>query len=509
MLLLHLARTWEAVSGERSRLAKTALLAQLLAQLDEDEIAPGVSFCCGELPQRQIGVGWASLRDLPAPAGNERLTIGEVNRTFAEIGAFSGPGSKGLRREALVALFGAATDVEQRFLRALLVGDLRQGALTGVMVEAVAKASDVPAAAVRRAVLLHGALPAVAVSALRDGAAGLRAFRLQVGHALSPMLASTAPDIDAAFSIINPAIVEEKLDGVRVQVHRDGSEVAVFTRTLDDITSRMPEVVRAVRELTVRSIVLDGEALSVRPDGRPQPFQSTASRVGTRATSEAKLSAFYFDVLHHDGVDLLDEPAAERFAVLARVVPEPMRIRRITSSDVEIAQLFFEQALARGHEGVMIKDPAAAYAAGRRGAGWLKVKPVHTLDLVVLAVEWGYGRRERWLSNIHLGALDPVGEFVEPGGFVMLGKTFKGMTDEMLRWQTQRFKQLAVSALDEKVVHVRPAQVVEVAFDGVQASPRYPGGVALRFARVKSYRLDKAPSDVDTITTVRSFLPGE
>jgi DNA ligase-1 len=373
------------------------------------------------------------------------------------------------------------------------------------MVEAIARAAGVAGAEVRRALMLRGALGPVAEVALAEGVPGLRQFHLEVGRPLQPMLASTAPTVEAAMEKVGEAAVEWKLDGARVQVHRAGTEVAVFTRTLDDITARVPEVVAAAMALPVRAAVFDGELIALQPGGRPHPFQVTASRVGSRLDVERlaatlPLSAFLFDLLHLDGQDLLDQAGAERHAAMAAVVPEALRIPRTVTADPLVAAGFLGDTLARGHEGVLVKSLAAPYEAGRRGAGWLKVKPVHTLDLVVLAVEWGHGRRKGWLSNLHLGARDP-----ETGGFVMLGKTFKGLTDKLLAWQTERLLELADGPTDQWVVRVRPELVVEVAFDGVQTSPRYPGGVALRFARVLRYRPDKRPEEADTIETVRAL----
>jgi ATP-dependent DNA ligase I len=365
----------------------------------------------------------------------------------------------------------------------------------------------VAAAEVRRALMLRGALGPVAEAALAAGVPGLRAFHLEVGRPLQPMLASTAPSVSAAMERVGEAGVEWKLDGARIQVHRAGDEVAVFTRTLDDITARVPEVVSAARTLDARVAVLDGEVIALHPDGRPHPFQVTAGRVGSRLEVERlaaslPLTAFLFDLLHLDGQDLIDRPGAERHAALAAAVPERLRMPRIVTADPAAAATFLADTLARGHEGVMVKSLAVPWEAGRRGAGWLKVKPVHTLDLVVLAAEWGHGRRRGWLSNLHLGARDP-----ETGGFVMLGKTFKGLTDQLLGWQTERLLELAV-ANDDYTVHVRPELVVEVAFDGLQRSPRYPAGLALRFARVLRYREDKGPAEADTIETVRAIHDG-
>jgi DNA ligase-1 len=409
-----------------------------------------------------------------------------------------------VRRGELAALFSRATTEEQRYLAMLAGGELRQGALAGIVTDAVAAAAGVEPAAVRRAAMLAGDLPAVAEAALTDGTEGLSRFGLQVGRPVQPMLAKTAPSLEAALEQVHPAAVEWKLDGVRIQVHRSGDEVAIFTRTLDPITERMPEIAEAVRALPLHAVILDGEAIALRPDGRPRPFQETASRAASRgdvaALREAvPLTPFFFDVLHLDGRDLLDLPAHERLAAIEPVLPAGAWVPRIVTEDADAAQAFCDDALARGHEGVVVKSLNAAYEAGRRGAGWLKVKPVHTLDLVVLAAEWGHGRRQGWLSNLHLGARDP-----ETGGFVMLGKTFKGLTDELLEWQTARLLELE-SRRDRGTVYVHPQLVVEIAFDGVQTSPRYPGGVALRFARVLRYREDKGAEEADTIATVLSL----
>ncbi|MBV9514718.1 MAG: ATP-dependent DNA ligase, partial [Mycobacteriaceae bacterium] len=456
-------------------------------------------------PQRHIGVGWAALRSIPPPADTARLTVTGVDAAFTEIGAVAGAGSH-KRRSALVSrLFSAATPLEQTFLRRLLHGELRQGALAGVMSDAVARAAGLPHAQVRRAAMLAGDLPAVAAAALTGGTEALGGFTLRVGRPVGPMLAQTAPDVaDALERLGGTAVFEAKLDGARLQIHRDGDDVALYTRSLDDVTARLPEVVEATLALPVRSLIADGEAIALRPGGRPHRFQVTASRFGssvdiTTARAAQQLSVFFFDLLHRDGEDLLDLPASERLTALDAVVPAVHRVDRLITADAGEAERFLDATLSAGHEGVMAKSLTAPYEAGRRGAGWLKVKPVHTLDLVVLAVEWGSGRRTGTLSNIHLGARDPG-----TGRFVMLGKTFKGMTDAMLQWQTRRFTELAVEATtDSYVVALRPEQVVEIAFDGVQRSTRYPGGMALRFARVLRYRDDKSPAEADTIDAVR------
>jgi DNA ligase 1 len=504
VLLDEVAGTSAAVAASSARLAKVERLAACLARLEPGEVHPAVAFLSGELRQRQIGVGWAALRDAPDPAAVPTLTVAEVDAAFERIGRLAGPGSQAERRRQLGGLLSRATATEQRFLVGLLSGELRQGALEGVMVEAVARAAGVAPAEVRRAFMLRGALGPVAEVALAAGVPGLRELRLQVGRPLQPMLASTATSVEAAMEKVGEAGVEWKLDGARVQVHRAGTEVAVFTRTLDDITARVPEVVAAARALPVRAAVLDGEVIALHPDGRPHPFQVTAGRVGSRLEVERlaatlPLTVFAFDLLHLDGDDLIDRPGAERHAALAAVVPEPLRMPRTVTADPAVAAAFLDDTLARGHEGVMVKSLAATWEAGRRGAGWLKVKPVHTLDLVVLAAEWGHGRRRGWLSNLHLGARDPA------GGFVMLGKTFKGLTDKLLTWQTERLLELAAGPTDGWVVQVRPELVVEIAFDGLQVSPRYPGGLALRFARVLRYRPDKRPEEADTIETVRAL----
>ena len=501
MLLAELVEASSAVSATRARLAKVERLARALRQLAPGELAAGVAFLSGELRQRQIGVGWAALRDRSPPAAAPSLTVGEVDAAFERIGALAGPGSQAARQEALRELFSRATAPEAEFMRRLLGGELRQGALEGVMVQALAGAAAADPAAVQRAVMLSGDLAAVAEAALREGPAALSRFRLEVGRPVRPMLARPARNVEEALGRLGKAAAEWKLDGARVQIHRRDDDVAVYTRSLDDVTARVPEIVDAARALPVRTAVLDGEAIALRPDGRPEPFQVTASRFSRQGT-EVPLSMLAFDVLHADGVDLIDRPGAERAALLSGLVPETQRVPRAVVSDPAAAHAFLDDALARGHEGVMLKALDQPYVAGSRGAGWLKVKPVHALDLVVLAAEWGHGRRRGWLSNLHLGACGPAG-----GGFVMLGKTFKGLTDEMLRWQTDRLLELE-RAREGHVVHVRPELVVEIAFDGVQTSTRYPGGVALRFARVLRHRPDKPASETDTLDAVLATRPG-
>ncbi|GAA4925807.1 ATP-dependent DNA ligase [Actinoplanes utahensis] len=502
MRFLDIAATSAAVSATSGRKAKIELLAGALRGLDPGEIVPGAAYLAGELRQRQTGVGWAALRERPAPATEPTLTVAAVDTAIGEISTVAGAGSQARRKHLLGALFSAATEPEQRLLLGLFGGELRQGAQAGLLAEAIAVAAGVPATVVRRALLLSGDLKLVAATALTGGAPALAEIQLRVGTPLSPMLASSAPDVAAALVATGtPAIVDVKLDGIRIQVHRSGDDVAVFTRSLDDITARLPEVVAAVRALPLREAVLDGEAMLLDASGRPRPFQETSSRAATRGAPVSGLQPYFFDLLHLDGADLLDEPGRTRWAALAEAVPEALTVGRTEAGNEEEAAASFAAALAAGQEGVVIKSPGAPYDVGRRGAAWVKVKPRHTLDLVVLAVEWGNGRRRGWLSNLHLGARDPG-----TGEFVMLGKTFKGLTDELLRWQTERFKELAVSD-DGWVVRVRPEQVVEIAFDGVQRSPRYPGGVALRFARVLRYRDDKPATEADTIDTVRALDP--
>jgi ATP-dependent DNA ligase I len=497
MLLAELTATSQAVRATPARTEKIERLAQTLRRMGPDEVAIGVAYLSGELRQRQIGVGYRSLRDLPAPATQATLQLIAVDVSCEAIGAMAGPGSQGARRDALAALFARATEPEQRFLVALLTGELRQGAQEGVVVEAVACAAGVPRDAVRRALMLSGDLGVTARAALTGGAQALRAVGLQVGRPIQPMLAAPGEDVGAALERTGPAAVEYKLDGARLQVHRRGDEVRAFTRSLDDITARVPEVVEAALALPARELVLDGEAIALRPDGRPHRFQVTASRFGSASADAAiPLTPLFFDLLHLDGSDLIDRPGAERAAALDALVPTAGRVPRALVADAPGAQAFLDAALAAGHEGVLVKSLEAPYAAGRRGAGWLKVKPRHTLDLVVLAAEWGHGRRRGWLSNLHLGARDPSG-----AGFVMLGKTFKGLTDAMLTWQTERLLALEV-ARDDWTVHVRPELVVEIAFDGVQTSTRYPGGVTLRFARVLRHRSDKSAAQADTLDAV-------
>ena len=505
MLFAEVARTSADVATTSSRRAKVERLAALLGVLEPQEIAIAVAHLSGALPQGSIGVGWATLKDLPGPSSSPpSLEVLEVDATLGRVGSLTGTGSQATRRRELDGLFAAATEPEQRFLRDLLTGGIRQGALAGVMVDAVARAAALPLADVRRAAMLAGDLGTVAAAAIEAGDDGLRRFRLTPLRPLQPMLAQSADDIAGAFARIRPAAVEWKLDGARIQVHRLGEEVRVFARSLADVTDRLPEIVDAMRRLPLRSAVFDAEAIALRPDGRPHPFGLTMSRFGSRIQSEqlraeVPLSALVFDVLHLDGEDVLDRPAAERIAAIEERLPEALRVPRIVTDDVDRAERFLHDALAHGHEGVMVKALDAPYEAGRRGASWIKVKRAKTLDLVVLAAEWGHGRRRGWLSNLHLGARDP-----QTGSPVMLGKTFKGMTDQTLAWQTERLLEIETHR-EGITVFVRPELVVEVAFDGLQPSSRYPGGLALRFARLKGYRPDRTADDADTIDTVREI----
>jgi DNA ligase-1 len=456
----------------------------------------------GEVRQGRIGVGWATIAAIDVtPAAVPSLTVQAVDEALTELTTTTGAGSNQRRADLLHQLFERATAGEGTFLGRLLTGELRQGALEGLMTDAIAKAAEVPAAPVRRALMLGGELGATARTALLGGTDALREVHLQVLRPLRPMLASTASSVaDALTTVSGPASVEWKLDGARIQVHRDGPEVRVFTRNLNDVTHRVPEVVAVARDLPADRFVLDGETLTIADDGRPRAFQDTMSRFGADAVRVDLLRPFFFDILHLDGVDLIDSPLLERRSALDALAGA-WTVPSVVTADRDEAAALAEQALAFGHEGVMVKAAGSPYEAGRRGKAWLKVKPVRTLDLVVLGAEWGHGRRQGWLSNLHLGARDPK------GGFVMVGKTFKGLTDALLAWQTERFLELE-ERREGITVFVRPEQVVEIALDGAQASPRYPGGVALRFARVVRYRDDKDACEADTIEMVRDLLPG-
>jgi DNA ligase-1 len=509
MRFAEVAATSGEVRGTTARTAKRDALASLLTGLDPSEVEAAVGFLTGEPRQGRIGVGWRTVAEARragartgGPTGSGALTIAEVDHALTVLASTAGSGSRGRRHEVLAELFGRASPDEAELLAHLLTGELRQGALAGVMADAVAAAAGVPASAVRRAAMLSGRLDTTARLALTGGRAALDAVQMEPGRAIQPMLASTAESVAEAVDSLAPASVEWKLDGIRIQVHRVGEEVRVFSRNRNDLTERVPGVVDLVRSLPADRLVLDGEALASDGAGRPALFQDTMR------SRDSSLRPFFFDLLHLDGRDLLDLPLAERRRALTLVVPHAL-VPADHVTDPEHGERVLHDALAAGHEGVVVKAMASPYEAGRRGRAWRKVKPVHTLDLVVLAAEWGSGRRVGWLSNLHLGARDPA------GGFVMVGKTFKGLTDDLLRWQTDRFRALAqqeerVGGREETgVVWVRPELVVEIAVDGVQRSTRYPGGVALRFARVVRYRDDKDAADADTIGRVQAMLdPG-
>ncbi|MFJ2160909.1 ATP-dependent DNA ligase [Streptomyces sp. NPDC087856] len=508
MLLTRLAHVSQEVAATSARSRKIALLAELFRDAEADDVPIVIPYLAGRLPQGRLGIGWKVLSRSVEPAAEPTLTVREVDARLTALGKVSGAGSQAERGRLVGELMGAATADEQRFLFGLITGEVRQGALDAVAVEGLAQATDVPAADVRRAVMLAGSLQTVAEALLADGPAALDRFRLTVGRPVLPMLAHSATSVAEAVEKLGDCAVEEKLDGIRVQVHRDGDVVRLYTRTLDDITDRLPELTAAALELRGERFILDGEVISFDADGRPRSFQETAGRVGSRvdvatAAETVPVSPVFFDALSVDGRDLLDLPFAERHAELARLVPEPMRVRRTLVSgpeDVPAAEAFLAETLERGHEGVVVKGLDAPYNAGRRGASWLKVKPVHTLDLVVLAAEWGHGRRTGKLSNLHLGARS------SHGSFAMLGKTFKGMTDALLTWQTERLQELAVES-DGHVVTVRPELVVEIAYDGLQKSTRYPAGVTLRFARVVRYREDKRAEEADSVETLLAAHP--
>lgn len=504
VLLREVVARSAEVAVTRSRRAKVQSLATLLnAATDPGELGLVVGFLTGEPRQGRFGIGWSTLAALQLGAPETAvpaLTVRAVDEGLDAIASTTGTGSAARRRSLLAGLFARATPHEQRFLVRLLTGELRQGALEGIMLEAVASAAGVPADAVRRAFMLCGRLPDTAVAAMAGGETALGTFRLEVGRPVRPMLAAPADSLDAALAELGEVSVEYKLDGARIQVHRDGEAVRVWTRTLREITRSVPELAALVRGLPCSSVVLDGETLALTDEGRPRPFQETMGIFG--AADGSGLQCGFFDCLHLDGRDLLDAPLAERLTALEAVAGR-YRIPSVQQADMAVE--LFDAALAAGHEGVMVKSLHAPYSAGRRGRAWQKVKPVHTLDLVVLAAEWGHGRRHGWLSNLHLGARDPDG-----GAPVMVGKTFKGLTDQLLTWQTQALQDIAVQDVTQRasqhVVHVRPELVVEIELDGVQVSSRYPGGVALRFARVLRYRSDKNASDADTIDAVRALL---
>jgi DNA ligase-1 len=507
MRLAELVATSAAVAETSGRLRKIELLASLLTRIPRNgEIDIAVSYLCGSLPQGRIGIGGAALADARAtPASDDAtLDLAGVDRRFEKMSDLSGSGSATDRASLLRDLLRQATTDEQSFLIRLLGGELRQGALEGVLAEAVARAAGVAPARVRRATMFAGALAPVAHAALVGGDAALSRFLLQPFQPIQPMLADSAADVDEAMALLGEAALEYKLDGARIQVHKMDDEVRVFSRNLREVTAAVPEVVALARAMPARALILDGEVIALRPDGAPHPFQITMRRFGRtldvdRLKQELPLTPFFFDALYLDGAPLVDEPLARRVALLGEQLPAANAVPRLVTSDAAAAADFAGRAMQAGHEGVMAKSVSGPYAAGRRGSAWLKVKPARTLDLVVLAVEWGSGRRRGRLSNLHLGARDE-----ERGGFVMLGKTFKGLTDQMLAWQTTKLLEIEMGR-DDYTVYVRPELVVEIAFNDIQVSPRYPGALALRFARVKRYRTDKTAAGADTFETVRAI----
>ena len=504
MRLAEVVETSRRVADTSKRLEKVDLLARLLKQLQPGEAEIVAAFLTGRARQGRIGIGYGTIRDAKGSAAPEpSLEVAEIDRAFQEITKIQGSGSQRERLELLSGLFARATEPEQQFLIGLLMGELRQGALEGIMLDAVAKASGIPADRVRRAVMMAGDLAVVAEALIEKGEAGLHAYDLQLFRPIQPMLAQTAEDVAGALADLGEAALEFKMDGARVQVHKSGDDVMVYSRALNDVSVAVPELVEAVRALPAHDLILDGEVLSLLADGRPQPFQITMRRFGRkldveRMRGELPMTPFWFDLLYLNGGSLLDEPQARRFAALGELAPQSL-IPHVVASNADQAGVFFEQSLSRGHEGVMAKATGAAYAAGARGQSWLKIKRARTLDLVILAAEWGHGRRQGWLSNLHLGARN-----IENGGFAMLGKTFKGLTDEMLAWQTQELLKLEIGR-DSYTVHVEPRLVAEIAFNEIQVSSRYPSGLALRFARVKRYRPDKTASESDTFQTVQKM----
>jgi DNA ligase-1 len=504
-LFADLVATSQTVGATSARLAKVRALAAQLAALEPDEIDIGTQYLAGAAPQGRFGIGYAVLSAAGAGAAamEATLSITDVDRRLGEIAAMRGSGTAALRTVALGELFSLATREEREFLMRLLTGELRQGALAGVMTDAIAAAAKLPLAPVRRAMMYAKNIGAVARVALLDGETGLAQFQLEILSPIAPMLAQTAADpAEALYELGGEAAFEWKMDGARIQVHKLDDVVRIYTRNLNDVTAAVPEIVEAVKGLPARDVILDGEAIAIDTGGRPHPFQVTMRRFGRkldieRQRAELPIQAFFFDCLRLEGRSLADLPTHERYRALAEAVPAPLRIPRLVTSSADDAQAFYAAALAAGHEGVMAKSLVAPYEAGDRGTGWLKIKRAHTLDLVVLAAEWGHGRRTGKLSNLHLGALDPA-----TGDYVMLGKTFKGLTDAMLEWQTQEFLAREIRR-DHGTVYVRPELVAEIAFSDLQESPRYPGGLALRLARVKRYRDDKRADEADTMESVR------
>jgi DNA ligase-1 len=504
MLLAAVVDTSRRVADTAKRLEKIDLLARLIRQLSPLEIEIVVRFLSGQTRQGRIGIGYAALREARnSPAADPSLEILDVDAILDSITGTSGSGSQRRRLELMQTMFSRATEAEQQFLTGLLMGEIRQGALEGIMVEAVAKASGLVPERVRRAAMLAGDIARVARAAMEQGEAGLAQYDVQLFRPIQPMLAQSADDVPEALACIGEAALEYKMDGARVQVHKSGDDVVVYSRSLKDVTLAVPEVVEVTRALPAKDLILDGEVISLLPGGRPQPFQITMRRFGRkldveRMRQELPMTPFWFDLLYLNGGALLDEPQSRRFAALSELSGEHL-IPHTVTSDARAADEFLEQALERGQEGIMAKAIDAKYAAGARGQSWVKVKRARTLDLVILAAEWGSGRRKGWLSNLHLGARD-----TQKGGFAMLGKTFKGLTDEMLAWQTKELLRLEIGR-DSYTVHVKPELVVEIAFNEIQVSPRYVSGLALRFARVKRYRTDKTAAEADTFETVQSL----
>lgn len=505
MRLAEVVETSRRISGTTKRLEKAELLAHLLRRLAPEEAEIVVSFLSGATRQGRIGLGYATLKGaIGTPSPEPTLEILDVDRALDSYSKIRGTGSEARKREQLAGLMSRATEPEQLFLIRLLTGELRQGALEGIMLEALAKASDVPVERVRRAAMMAGGIPALAHSVLERGAEGLEQFELQLFRPAQPMLAQTAEDVGEALGELGEAALEYKFDGARVQVHKSGDQVAVYSRNMNDVSPAVPEVVSAVRGLPVHDLILDGEVLSLDENGRPRAFQVSMRRFGRKVNvaelqDELPMTPFWFDLLYLNGSPMLDEPQSKRFEELGRLVSGANLVPHLTTRDAEAAEDFLHKALAAGHEGIMAKSTEAPYAAGARGQSWLKIKQARTLDLVILAAEWGNGRREGYLSNLHLGARD-----LEKGGFAMLGKTFKGLTDEMLAWQTAELLKIEI-ARDRWAVHVEPKIVVEIAFNEIQVSTRYKSGLALRFARVKRYRPDKAVADSDTFQTVKQL----
>jgi DNA ligase-1 len=500
-----LVDTSQRVGATRARSEKIRALAAFLQALHPDEIEPAVSYLSGEIPQGRIGIGYATLRAAAAAsaAASGTLSIGDLNRVLETLVEIRGSGSAARRSAELRRLFSLTTSSEQEFLLRLLVGELRQGALAGVMLDAIGAAAQLPVAEIRRAAMYSHSLGAVGRAALQHGVTALRKFQLSLFSPVSPMLAQTSANVaDALKELHHDVAFEWKMDGARIQVHKVDDDVRVYTRSLNEVTDALPEVVEAVRNLTQSTLVLDGEAIAFDSAERPRPFQVTMRRFGRKLNVDSlraalPIRAFFFDCLHQGGRAIAELPLLERLHALAQSVPSSMQFPRLITASEAAAHAFYEAALAAGHEGVMAKSLDAAYEAGNRGASWLKIKRVHTLDLVVLAAEWGHGRRAGKLSNLHLGALE-----TSTGSYVMLGKTFKGLTDAMLEWQTREFLARELRR-DSGTVYLRPELVVEVAFSDLQASVRYPGGLALRLARVKRYREDKTVADADTMESVR------